>query len=143
MVGFAEPAKFLDALSTNSLPILGVDGNPIGAMAQPFVVWGEEQVGKVLVQETRDPHAFGGAWIWNLADEVVATVTQTRTEGVGAYFQLDRPEPLPEPLATATLALPLLVHRILLRATQQDVHRRFRREDRGLQHFGGEKTDLL
>ena len=46
-------------------------------------------------------------------------------------------------LATATLVLPLIVLRILLRGTQQDTHRRFRREDRGLRHFGGEQTDLL
>jgi hypothetical protein len=115
----------------------------VGSLREPEIWWGQEAVGKFLVRLARDPHRFDGAWMWNRADEVVATVTQTRTEGVGAYLQLERPADLPEPLATATLTLPFEVHRHLLRATQQDIHRRFRREDRGLSHFGGEKSDLL
>jgi hypothetical protein len=141
VVGFAEPHSVKEALSANSLPILGVDGQPVGAFAEPHVVWGQEAVGKFLVEETREPHTFSGAWIWDTADQVVATVTQTRNDA-GAYFQLDRPEGLPEPLATATLALPLLVHRTLLRGTEQDIHRRGRRQDMGRPGWG-EVSDLL
>jgi hypothetical protein len=141
VVGFAEPHSVKEALSANSFPILGLDGQPVGAFAEPFVQWQGEPVGKFLVQENREPHTFAGAWIWDSEDEVVATVTQTRGEA-GAYFQLDRPEGLAEPLATATLALPLLVHRQLLRATEQDIHRRDRRHDMGRPGWG-EVSDLL
>jgi hypothetical protein len=130
-----------EALSANSFPILGLDGQPVGAFAEPYVQWQGQPVGKFLVQETHEPHTFSGAWIWDADDQVVATVTQTRGES-GAYFQLDRPEGLAEPLATATLALPLLVHRQLLRATEQDIHRRGRRRE--LDRPGwGEVSDLL
>jgi len=141
VVGFAEPHSVKEALTVNSLPILGVDGQPAGAFAEPMVVWGQEAIGKFQVQETRDPHRFAGAWVWDSADQVVATVSQTRSDA-GAYFQLDRPEGLSEPLATATLALPLLVHRTLLRKTEQDIHRRGRRRERG-QPGWGEASDLL
>ncbi len=141
VVGFAEPKSVKDALSANSMPILGVDGQPTGAFAEPHVVWGAAPVGKFLIQETREPHTFTGAWIWDTADQVVATVTQTRIEA-GAFFQLDRPEGLAEPLATATLALPLIVHRTLLRGTEQDIHRRSRRRDMGRPGWG-EHSDLL
>ena len=141
VVGFAEPHSVKEALSADSLPILGTDGQPAGAFAEPHVLWGGAPVGKFLVQETREPHTFTGAWIWDTADQVVATVTQTRSEA-GAYFQLDRPEGLTEPLATATLALPLLVHRTLLRGTEQDIHRRGRRREMGRPGWG-EESDLL
>jgi hypothetical protein len=141
VVGFGEPESIKEALRANSLPILGADGQPVGAFAEPHVVWGQEAVGKFLVQETREPHTFAGAWIWDTADQVVATVTQTRGDA-GAYFQLDRPEGLSEPLATATLALPLLVHRTLLRGTEQDIHRRGRRQEMGRPGWG-EVSDLL
>jgi hypothetical protein len=141
VVGFAEPHSMKEALSANSLPILGVDGQPTGAFAEPHVLWGGAPIGKFLVQETHEPHTFSGAWMWNTADEVVATVTQTRSDA-GAYFQLDRPEGLEEPLATATLALPLLVHRTLLRGTEQDIHRRGRRQELGRPGWG-EVSDLL
>ena len=141
VVGFAEPHSVKEALSANSMPILGVDGQPIGAFAEPVVLWEGQPVGKFLVQETREPHTFAGAWIWDTQDQVVAAVTQTRNEA-GAYFQLDRPEGLPEPLATATLALPLLVHRTLLRGTEQDIHRRGRRSELGRPGWG-EVSDLL
>ncbi|HYF46131.1 MAG TPA: hypothetical protein VD926_07970, partial [Acidimicrobiales bacterium] len=72
---------------------------------------------------------------------VVAGVSQTRSEA-GAYLQLDRPAGLAEPLATATLALPLLVHRTLLRKTEQDIHRRGRRREMGRPGWG-EESDLL
>lgn len=141
VVGFAEPHSVKEALSADSLPILGLDGQPIGAFAEPWVQWQGQAVGKFLVQENREPHTFGGAWLWDTDDQVIATVTQTRNEA-GAYFQLDRPEGLAEPLATATLALPLLVHRQLLRATERDIHRRDRRHDMG-RHGWGEVSDLL
>ena len=141
VVGFAEPHSVKEALSANSLPILGVDGQPAGAFAEPTVVWGQVPIGKFLVQETREPHTFTGAWVWDTADQVVATVTQTRGEA-GDYFQLDRPAGLAEPLATATLALPLLVHRTLLRGTEQDIHRRGRRREMGRPGWG-EESDLL
>jgi len=133
VVGYAEKDQQL----------LGADGTPVGTVADPDLWWGQERVGKYQVRLDRDPHRFGGAWMWDAGDNPVAGLTQTRTEGVGAYLQLDRSEGLPEPLATVTLVLPFLAHLAMLRATQQDIHRRFRREDRGLQHFGGEQTDLL
>jgi hypothetical protein len=123
--------------------LLGPDGQPIGGLREPTVWWGQEAVGKYQVRLDRDPHRFGGAWMWDAADQVVATLGQTRTEGVGAYLQLDRPEPLTGPMATASLVLPFLAHLLMHRETQRDIHRRFRREDRGLRHFGGEQTDLL
>lgn len=133
VVGYAEDGQVL----------LGPDGQPVGALREPTVWWGQEAVGKYQVRLDRDPHRFGGAWLWDAADRLVATLGQTRTEGVGAYLQLDRPEPLPEPLATASFVLPFVAHLEMVRATQQDIQRRFRRSDRGLQHFGGEQTDLL
>jgi len=133
VVGYAEKDRVL----------LGPDGTPVGALQEPTVWWVQQAVGKYQVRLAHDPHRFDGAWMWDPDDRVVATLGQTRTEGVGAYLQLDRPADLPEPLATATLVLPFVAHLVMLRASQQDVHRRFRREDRGLQHFGGEQTDLL
>jgi len=133
LVGYAEKDQVL----------LGPDGTPVGALQDPTVWWAQQGVGKFQVRLANDPHRFDGAWMWDTSDRVVATLGQTRTEGVGAYLQLDRPADLPEPLATATLVLPFVAHVVLLRATQQDVRRRFRREDRGLQHFGGEQSDLL
>ena len=60
----------------------------------------------------------------------------TRTEATSARERPGRNRP------TATLALPLLVHRTLLRATEQDIHRRGRRQELGRPGWG-EVSDLL
>ena len=133
VVGYAEKDEVL----------IGPDGQPVGALQGSTLWWAQQAIGKYQVRLADDPHRFDGAWMWDTSDRVVATLGQTRTEGVGAYLQLDRTADLAEPLATATLALPFVAHLVMLRATQRDVHRRFRQEDRGLQHFSGEQTDLL
>ena len=133
VVGYAEKDQVL----------IAPDGRGVGALRGSTVWWAQQAIGKYQVRLANDPHRFDGAWMWDTSDRVVATLGQTRAEGLGAYLQLDRTADLAEPLATATLALPFVAHLVMLRATQRDVHRRFRQEDRGLQHFSGEQTDLL
>lgn len=123
--------------------LLGPDGAPVGGLQEPTIWVGQEAAGKYQVHLDRHPHRFGGAWMWDTADEVVASLGQTRTEGVGAYLQLDRPADLPEPLATVTLVLPFLAHLAMLRATQQDIHRRSRRREQGRSPASQEQSDLL
>lgn len=133
VVGWAEDDRLL----------LGPDGAPVGSLYEPTVLWGQAPIGKYQIRLDRDPHRFGGAWMWDAADRVVASLGQTRTEGVGAYLQLDRTLPLPEPLATASLVLPFVAHLTMLRATQEDIRRRSRHREAGRSPATMEQSDLL
>jgi hypothetical protein len=142
VLGLAEPPGARDAMKDPAPRLHDAVGAEVGAIRDTSVEWGGRQVAKFTVRTTDDPHRFDGAWMWDMGDRIVATVTQTRAEGVGASFGLDRPEDLDDVLATVTLAAPLAVHHVLLRATQVDIRRRTRhREMYG--HGGGEQTDLL
>lgn len=133
VIGYAEDDRLL----------LGPDGQPVGSLYEPTLLWGQEPIGKYQVRLDRNPHRFGGAWVWDGADQVVASLGQTRTEGVGAYLQLDRPAPLPEPLATVSLVLPFVAHLAMVRATQEDIRRRDRHRDAGRSPATMEQSDLL
>jgi len=81
VVGYAEKDQVL----------LGPDGQPVGALQGSTLWWAQQAIGQYQVRLANDPHRFDGAWMWDTSDRVVATLGQTRTEGVGAYLQLVTP----------------------------------------------------
>ena len=137
-IGITEPTSMGEAMrSPNLVRVLLPDGTTVGAFDDHIVWWGSAQVAKFDVRTHGSPHVFGGAWMWDLADRVVASVTQTRPPGVGAGLSLSRVEPLVEPIATAALVFPFVVHHHLLRTTK------LRAGDNVAGQIGPLKADLL
>ncbi len=137
-IGITEPDSIGEALrSPNLVRVLTPDRTTVGAFDKNVVWWGRAQVAKFDVRTEGSPHVFAGAWIWDLADRVVASVTQTRPPGVGACLSLTRVEPLVEPIATAAIVFPFVVHHHLLRTTW------LRAGDDVARQIGPLKADLL
>jgi hypothetical protein len=129
LVGYAEPG-FRESRKDPSLKVLGPDGSQVGSMKGHDVFWDGAAVAKLSIKVTDDERGLEGAWMWDVSDNVIATVALSKEE-VGSCLTLSRPEGLAEPLPAATLALPLATHQYLFRRDQRTMERRGDRRERG------------
>jgi hypothetical protein len=111
--------------------IAWADGSLVGRFQEATVLWQDRPIGKWQVDVRRSGTRvdYGGAWLWDAADQPVADVTLVENEA-GAYLALHRRAEVDESLQWAAVAFVLVAYEHHRRAQAAAAAARRRRHNR-------------